>query len=249
MALEEVINEGNSSQVLVDIPVVVERHEGGMEAPPENNPRKRKIIQIVVVVALIALVIGEIVLFKKADTRPDLEIKAPEGSKAITPIFTPTPTLTDQLSQTPYINSVEGYQISPPMGWVIDDSKKESNAVLFVSPVAKVVENRRLSTFISVETSAVKDVQLLDQVREIKEGLQETFPDFLFEEDILLYLDARQHYLISGTYSLNDIQMRTVGLITIYNNIGYAVSATGPALNWGDFEKVITASIYSFRVL
>ncbi len=249
MALEEIINDGSTNPVLVDIPVMVERHEGGLEMPKKNNTWELVFVWVMGGLILITLVVLGVVLFKKAESRPDLEIKAPEGIRTVTPMVTPTPTLSDQLSQTPYVNGMEGYQISPPMGWIMDDSRKASNAVLFVSPVVKVVENRRLTTFISVETSELPDIKLLDQVSEIKKGLQKAFSDFLFEEDRLLYLDGKPYYLISGTYFLDAIQMRTKSLITIHNGIGYAVSAIGPVLNWGDFEKVITASLYSFRVL
>lgn len=247
MAQGEVLNGVNLVAKSEIVPEVIENDMEEADLPQKNSPWKKVIVSVVLGVALATVVIGGI-SFLNNRGNPDLEIEAPESTKSAQ-LQTPTPTLTDQLSQTPYVNTVEGYRITPPLGWVVDDTKKESNTVLFLSPVFVVVENKKLANFISIETSELKNIQLEDQVNVIKKGLVDVYPDFVFEEDLLLYLDGRRYYLISGTYTLDGYQIKSRSLITIYNSVGYAVSAIGPSVNWKDFENVITESLYSFRVL
>lgn len=251
MALDSIISESKNEQpILVDIPVYVENQKVSKVRKTIKIPWTMMVIGIMGMVFVFAVIRYVNVLKDK----PDLEILAPsDQGKINTPVINSLPTLASTqnatLSDFPITNKTEGFEIKPPSGWAIDQSGKTNSAVVFLNPVTKIIDNRSFATFIEVETRKTERVVLADQVEEIKRGLFEAYPDFVIENDIQVYVQGRSYYLIGGTFFVDKVKMRRRSLITIYKDKGYAISASGPVQTWGDYETVITASMYSFRLL
>lgn len=247
MALETIIKREKIEPVLVDMPVEVEKIEEDIK-PGRRIPWRLVTIGGGIGLFLL-LIIGGIIWAYGRSNRPDLELKRPAGVVVETPTPTVLQTLLPVLSTSPYINLIEGFQITPPSGWVVDDSRKSGDFVVFLSPIPKVIDTKSFATLINVESQKTNNIGLDDQVNEIKRGIVEAFPEFEYENDLQLYLGGRPYFLIGGTYFIDTVKMRRRSLVTIYNNRGFAISATGPLVTWQDYEEVITASMYSFKLL
>lgn len=253
MALDSIIREQEAQQpVMVDIPVIVNKTEAEIESEKlqgKGVPWK----WIVIGTGIIVFIFLTYLFVRIVPRQSDLEIVAPSGSNKL-PRVTLTPSLLEstvsgKLSQIPYSNPLEGFLIFPPEGWVVDDTRMTNTAVVFLNPVTKTIGDKGYATLISVETQRAESVSFTDQVEEIRKGIADTYPDFKFEDDLKLTLQGKPYYLIGGTYFVGEVNMRLRSLVTVYKNKGYAVSASGPVVTWGVNEEVISASLYSFKLL
>lgn len=229
----------------------------------ENDLEKNKtgnLVKVILIAVISALVVGGIIFlvvyalsyFKT----PDLTFTAPKGAQKIK-TTTPFPNLATSVStvgavlaDTPFRDVVDGFEIKPPSGWYVDDSRKTGAAVMFLSPDTKIVNNKALATFVSVSVGNTGPMELGTQVEITKKNILSDYPNYQIEDDKEVYLQARKYYLIGGYYITADgIKMRNRNMITIYNDKGYAIWATGPDDTWTENELIILTSMNSFKFL
>ncbi len=251
MELENIIQkEGEKNQqVLVDIPVFVEKNTETEKVPSKKIPWRWLVYLGIGPVVLLII----IVMLRGTGEAPDLEITMPTKTSTnknqVVTLNNSQSTESGVIGGGIYKNEKEGFQITPPSGWQLDETGKTGAIVIFLNPTTKTIGNINYATILTVEKRNVEESSLSDQIKSIKDKTSKDFPDFVFENDSLFYLKGQPYYLIGGNYVVGGVDMRRRSLITVNKGYGYAATASGPMVTWPDNESVISDAQFSFKLL
>jgi hypothetical protein len=218
-------------------------------------PKKIRYLPWIILGLSIFLVVGSGgLLLWKIINQPDLIINAPS---VIFPSTTPSPTLSAQTTivaneqllfeDQPYRNDQYKFQINIPQGWEVDDTGTSKSAVVLTNPQPIMASGSALLTFINVSVGNPSSQNLADYVQQARDGLTSAFDSYSIEEDKDLVLQGVTYHLIGGSYQVKGNKMKNRNVLLVYNNRGYAISATTPEAAWSKVELLLNATIFSFK--
>ena len=222
-------------------------------------PKKVRILPLVFLGLGISILIGGIGFLiwtlVQNSKKPDLIVNAPSVLyPSTTPIPTPSDGTVKLISQEllfdpePYRNDLAEFEIKVPYRWSVDDSGQSGAIVVLIDPKTTPAKGSALLTFVNVTSGSSGDT-LEKEVVSAKLGLQKLFESYTFEEDKQMILGGNTYHLLGGTYLINGTKMRNRNLILVYNNRGYAISATAPDSIWSKKELLLNATMFSFKNL
>ena len=237
-------------------PVVVNELVDTKEQIPAP-PKKVRVLPLVFLGLGISIVVAGIgfliwILIQNSN-KPDLVVNAPSVLyPSATPIPTPTDGTVKLVSQDilfeteEYRNELAGFEIKVPKFWNVDESGQSGAIVVLLDPKTTKTEDGSLLTFVNVTTGPSGDT-LENEVLTAKLGLQKLFDSYEFEEDKTMTVSGKTYHLLGGSYLIKGTKMRNRNLILMYNNRGYAISATAPDSVWSAKEMLLNATLFSFK--
>ena len=190
----------------------------------------------------------------------------PTPSPSTTPTDTPTPVATpteeppsptatsetvgspspDLLGQ-PYSSPIDGFEIRPPNGWVVDDSGTLGTKVLFHNETPDLHEEAPFSANINVLVGPAEGVTLEEVVAGSREQFRISFTNFTLLEETFLIVDGLETHLFEYTFSQGVFPLRFVQLVGIHDDKVYVVSAGALDATWDKYESAFDASLRSLR--
>jgi hypothetical protein len=191
------------------------------------------------------------------ESQPDLIVSAPE-SVHVSVSTSPTPTLTDQAVFTsvedfifedkPYISEIDRFQINIPQGWQINNTGETGSALVLFDPKTTVINNTAILTYINVSVSKESGETLSGYVELARNGLKSAYKSYVIEDDRDLLRQKTVYHILSGSYEAEGgVKMKNRSILLVYNNRGYAISATTPETLWKNNELLLNATIFSFK--
>lgn len=159
------------------------------------------------------------------------------------------PTIKSELKQDVYRDDELGFEINSPIGWYTDSTKKTGASVVFLNPSTEVINTNAFATFISVTVGETGGVLLSEQIKVTKKNILNDYPTYMIENDKEVVLGGRVYRLLEGYYYVKNVKIKNRSLITIYNQKGYAISATAPEISWDKSALAIDMSMNTFKLL
>jgi|GEM_PF-2255077 len=238
-------------------PVVINDLINTKENVP-TPPKKVRILPWIILGLVISLILAGIgtLIWKlvQSTKQPDLIINAPDTSNpSITPIPTPLGETTTLITQDllfedkPYRNELARFLINVPLGWQIDDSGESGSILVIVDPKATIASGSALLTFVNVSTGKASGETLESYVQSARDGLIKSFSQYVIKEDKNMTISGNTYHLIGGSYQANGTTMKNRNLLLVFDNRGYAISATAPESVWSKKELLLNATIFSFK--
>lgn len=186
--------------------------------------------------------------------QPDLIVKAPEGeSISLKVIPTPIEEISPEIpvgiifENKPYRNDLEKFQINIPLGWQVDDSGSTGSVLVMSNPQTTTVGDKAMLTYVYVSAGKASGETLANYVLQAKEGLQTAYKNYLIEEDDSLLRQGIMYHVLGGSYLADGVKMKNRNIFLIFDNRGYAISATAPELSWASMELLLNATLFSFK--
>lgn len=171
-------------------------------------------------------------------------VAAPEqvsGSSSATPASAP--------SGKPFDDAQGRFGLTPPAGWVVDDSGDQGTAVLFLEPRSAGTETRGFSANINVLVvpSPADLPTAVAGARQELTGLDGY--DSTTDESVVLP-DGTPAHLLGGAFvdPGSGLVLRNEQLFAVHD--GSAIVATGTALadSWESYEQVLDSALRSLTV-
>ena len=232
--------------------------------PVENKekiltpPKKVRTLPWIILGLIISLILAGIgaLIWKwtQSAKQPDLIVNAPDTSNpSITPIPTPIGETTTFVTQDllfedkVYRNELARFEINVPLGWQIDDSGESGSILVIVDPKATIVSGNALLTFVNVSTGKASGETLESYVQSARDGLTKNFSQYVIKEDKDMTISGNTYHLIGGSYQVQGVTMKNRNLLLVFDNRGYAISATAPESVWPKKELLLNATIFSFK--
>lgn len=238
-------------------PVVIKTLVDTKEKTPVP-PKKVRILPWIILGLVISIILAGIgtLVWKlvQSSRQPDLTINAPNDTKlSATPIPTPTGEITSLIPQEllfeeiPYRNELAGFQINIPLNWKIDDSGESGSIVVLIDPKPTIASGSALLTFVNISTGRASGETLESYVNSARDGLIKSFNKYIIEEDKDMTFSGNTYHLIGGSYQAHGLIIKNRNLLLVYNNRGYAISATAPESAWKKNELLLNATLFSFK--
>lgn len=238
-------------------PIVINELLDTKESSP-TPPKKTRVVPWIIlglIISLIIVGIGTLVWkYFQSQKQPDLILDIPSQSPPTTnptPVGETTTLVTQDLlfETTPYTNDLAKFQISVPLGWEIDDSGNSGSIVVIVDPKVTLASGSALLTFVNVSTGKASGETLESYVHSARSGLISTFTNYIIEEDKDMTVNGNTYHLIGGSYFAHGLKIKNRNILLVYDNRGYAISATAPESAWAAKELLLNATIFSFKNL
>lgn len=221
-------------------------------------PQKVRILPWIILGLVISLILvgaGTLVWkLSQAKEQPDIILNVPnttdpQKSLSVVPTSNTTNLLPQEIlfEEKPYRNELAKFQINVPLGWKIDDSGESSSIVVLIDPKATIASGSALLTFVNVSTSLATGGLLKDYVESARTGLVEAYENYVIEEDKDLQISGNTYHLIGGSYTAHNTKFINRNLLLVFNDRGYAVSATAPQSVWSKKELLLNATLFSFK--
>lgn len=207
------------------------------------------------IISLILAGIGTLIWkWTQSTKQPDLVINAPDTSNpSITPLPTPIGETTTFVTQDllfedkAYRNELARFQINVPLGWQIDDSGESGSILVIVDPKTTIASSSALLTFVNVSTGKASGETLDSYVQSARNGLVKNFNQYVIKEDKTMTISGNTYHLLGGSYQVQGVTMKNRNLLLVFDNRGYAISATAPESVWFKKELLLNATIFSFK--
>lgn len=149
-----------------------------------------------------------------------------------------------------YYDATGGFSIQPPKGWQGGSGTSNGRSfVVFLSPnpqkdnSGKVVFNENINITSEINTEASNDAY----VQKSKQALQQYLTNYKVVEEKTTTINGLPSYLIGGTFTQNNLQLRSLQLFTFKDNIAYVVTALALASQWAADSPAIVASLQTFQ--
>jgi hypothetical protein len=152
-------------------------------------------------------------------------------------------------SGKPFDDAQGRFGLTPPAGWVIDDSGEQGTAVLFLEPRSAATEARGFSANINVLV-VPSPADLPAAVAGARQELTSLDGyDSTTDESVVLR-DGTPAHLLGGTFvdPGSGLALRNEQLFAVHD--GSAIVATGTSLaeSWGSYEPVLDTALRSLTV-
>jgi hypothetical protein len=152
-------------------------------------------------------------------------------------------------SGKPFQDAQGRFGLTPPAGWVIDNSGEQGTAVLFLEPRSAGTEARGFSANINVLV-VPSPADLPTAVAGARQELTSLDGyDSTTDESVVLR-DGTPAHLLGGTFvdPGSGLALRNEQLFAVHN--GSAIVATGTSLaeSWGSYEPVLDTALRSLTV-
>lgn len=238
-------------------PVVVNELINTKENIP-TPPQKVRVLPWIILGLVISLILvgaGTLVWkWSQSKERPDIILNAPnsvepQNSLSVVPTNETTSLILPDVlfEEKPYRNELAKFQINVPLGWKIDDSGKSSSVVVLIDPKATIASGSALLTYVNVSTSLATGGLLKDYVESARTGLVKAYENYVIEEDKDLQISGNTYHFIGGSYTAHNTKFSNRNLLLVFNNRGYAISATAPVSVWSKKELLLNATLFSFK--
>ena len=169
------------------------------------------------------------------------------------PAPTDTPEAVDSQSPAqpsqPYSNSMDGFEIQPPDGWVVDDSGAGGTSVIFYITTPDLHGDAPFRANMNVSVWPADGIKLEELVPAIREEYKRSGTDFTLLEETSPIVNDLETHVFDYTHSQGGLPLRVMQLAAIYEDKIYAITATALNGTWENYEAVFEASFRSFRVL
>lgn len=157
----------------------------------------------------------------------------------------------DILQSQPYSNTKEGFKISAPKGWKVDETGKRDPTVIFTNNQADIQGTSSFSATMSVASGLAGKLNLDTYVAGQKNALAKSLANYQLVENEQLTVDGLPAYLIGITYTEappSTTNVRMLQLIVIKNDNVYIV--TGTALNsaWDTYKDLMRSSLLTLTL-
>lgn len=228
-----------------------------VDSLPQESTKKIRIIPWIILGLLISLIVvfAGFLVWKIIVTniKPDIVLNAPN---TIPVSSEKTPSKEDLLmlespeiyfEEKPYINELARFQINVPLKWKVDDSGQSGSVVVLYDIKPTIASGSALLTTINVSTGKASGETLESYVNSGREGLVKSFDKYVIEEDKDILFNSRSYHLIGGSFQAHGVKMKNRNLLLVYDNRGYAISATAPESVWIKNELMLNATLFSFK--
>lgn len=149
-----------------------------------------------------------------------------------------------------YYDAAGGFSIQPPKGWQSNQGTSGGrNFIIFLSPnpqkdnSGKVVFNESINITSEINKEASNDAY----IQKSKQALQQYLTNYKIVEEKTTTINGRPAYLVGGTFTQNNLSLRSLQLFTFKDNTAYVVTALDLASQWAADSPAIVASLQTFQ--
>ena len=169
------------------------------------------------------------------------------------PAPTDTPEAVDSQSPAqpsqPYSNSMDGFEIQPPDGWVVDERGFLGSTVVFHGATPDLHGETPFFANIVVRVGPTNAFALEEIAEEsIKQSSLE-LQDFDLLGDESVIVNGQTARLFELTYVEGALPLKALYLLVVYEDKAYAITATALDAAWDKYESAFDASLRSLRFL
>ncbi len=160
------------------------------------------------------------------------------------PDSSPAPTL-DQ----PYSDPTNGFEISPPYQWVVDQSGIGGTELALFHQEPDYHGETPFNANILVFVYPAEGLTLQEFVAFSKKESPLVLTNYVLLEEESAKVNDREVYLLESTFDQEEFPVRALQLIGIHEDQVYIVTAIALEDTWDKYEAVFDASLRSFWIL
>lgn len=146
-----------------------------------------------------------------------------------------------------YENTVDGFEIQPPRGWIVDEGGLLGTLVFFYGPQPDLYQDVPFHANINVLAEPMQGLELEAYVAQSLEQMPWVLTDYERIGSTRTSLNGQEAYFLEYTFKQGVFPLRGRQLVYANRGKAYIITSTALEAKWHAYDSALDASLRSFR--
>jgi hypothetical protein len=197
------------------------------------------VIVFIVVMLVVGVVVFVVMTQNQSRTPADMVVPSQESQNVVV-----APTGVPVMG--PY--SGKGVLVTPPSGWILDESGAFGTLVTFSNPVVDADGGNKLTASVNVVTEETKQTDLTQYLAASKEALAKQFETYTVLSEKPVEMASQTGIILESSYEMGVYKLHNMQLLQMISGKAYVVTATALESVWSNYATMFQGVLESFKV-